>query len=282
MKIGKTPRTALNRAGSLQVLEPSGSLVHLYDLIGILLLQPHLMIEIRLYIKGVLFVIIRGKFIKRVLCQVILVREERPNASELQDTFAAIKDGKLINGGKLVPSLLIIHVVRLRAAPALPGVEHINGFFAERGTQLFQRGRLRTAKEYTGIHVADDGVRVILIDRFQLTLRLKHQAGRDLTASDGSHQLLQIGDLPDVRALINEAAHMNREPSAVNIIRFLTQQVEQLRVDHGNQEIKGAVRITHDKEQRRPLVSKGVQLQFIIGRDLPKLRDIEWCKPCAA
>ena len=34
---------------------------------------------------------------------------------------------------------------------------------------------------------------------------------------------------------------MDREPAAVNIIRFFTQQVEQLRVDHTDQEIEAAV-----------------------------------------
>ena len=38
--------------------------------------------------------------------------------------------------------------------------------------------------------VADDGVSVVLVDRFQLGPGLQDQAGRDLTASDRCNQLL--------------------------------------------------------------------------------------------
>ena len=58
---------------------------------------------------------------------------------------------------------------------------------------------------------------------------------------------------------------MNRQTTSIYIICFLAEQVEQLGIDHGNQEIKGAVRIRHDKEQSRFLVAQGIQLQLVIG-----------------
>ena len=33
----------------------------------------------------------------RMLCDVILVRKERPNAAKLEDTFAAVKDRQFID-----------------------------------------------------------------------------------------------------------------------------------------------------------------------------------------
>ena len=75
---------------------------------------------------------------------------------------------------------------------------------------------------------------------------------------------------------------MNRKPAAVNIVRFLAEQVEELGVRHTDEKIERAVRITHDQKQRRFLIPEGVQLQFVVGRQLPELLDIEDCKPCAA
>ena len=75
---------------------------------------------------------------------------------------------------------------------------------------------------------------------------------------------------------------MNRQPAAVDIIRFLAEQVEELCVRHTDQEIESAVRITHDQEQRCLLVPEGIQLQFVVGRQLPELLDIKDGQPGAA
>ena len=47
------------------------------------------------------------------------------------------------------------------------------------------------------------------------------------------------------------------------------------RVAHRDQEVKGIVRIAHNEEQGGFPVSQGVQLQLIIGCDLPQLGNIE-------
>ena len=81
---------------------------------------------------------------------------------------------------------------------ALSGIVGVDGFLAQHGSQLFEGSRLFTAQEDGCIHVTDDGICVILIDCLELTLRLQHQTGGDLTASDGCYQLFQLGDLADV------------------------------------------------------------------------------------
>ena len=68
---------------------------------------------------------------------------------------------------------------------------------------------------------------------------------------------------------------MNRQPPAVHIVRFFAEQIEQLGVAHGDQEVKAIVGVTHNEEQRGTPVSQGVQLQLVIGSDLPQLRNIE-------
>ena len=45
--------------------------------------------------------------------------------------------------------------------------------------------------------------------------------GGDLTAADGGHQLFQIGNLPDVGALVDETPYMNGQLAAVYILSLI-------------------------------------------------------------
>ncbi len=75
---------------------------------------------------------------------------------------------------------------------------------------------------------------------------------------------------------------MDREPAAVHIVRFFTEQIKQLGVAHGNQEIKAVIGIAHNKEQGGFFVPQGVQFQLIVGRDLPQFGNIEYRQPRTA
>ena len=75
---------------------------------------------------------------------------------------------------------------------------------------------------------------------------------------------------------------MDREPAAVHIVRFLAQEVKQLGVALGNQEVKAVISIAHNKEQGGFFVPQGVQFQLIIGCDLPQLGNIEYRQPRTA
>ena len=151
-------------------------------------------------------------------------------------------------------------------ATSIRGVEGVDGLLAQHLGQVFQGGRLTAAEENLAVHVAYDGVRIVLVDGFQLTSRLQNKAGGDLTAANGRHQLFQIGNLPDVGTLVDQAAHMDGQLAAVHIICFIAKQIEKLGVDHRNQEVEGAVRVRHDEEQRRFLIAQRVQLQLIVHR----------------
>ena len=117
---------------------------------------------------------------------------------------------------------------------ALSGVVGVDGFLAQHGGQLLEGGRLLAAQEDGTVHIADDGVGVVLVDGLELALCLQDQAGGNLPASDGGDQLFHLGDLADVGALVNETAHMDRQTPAVHIVGFLAQEVEQLGVAHGD------------------------------------------------
>ena len=161
---------------------------------------------------------------------------------------------------------------------ALSGVVGVDGFLAQHGSQLLEGGWLLTAQENGSIHVADDGIGIVLIDRLELTLRLQHQTGGDLTASDGGDQLFQPRNLPDIGASSMRQRTWTGQPAAVHIVRFFAEQVEQLGVAHGDQEVKAIVRITHNEEQGSFPVSQSVQLQLIIGRDLTQLCNVKYRK----
>ena len=110
----------------------------------------------------------------------------------------AVHDGQLILAHQRLAQFLIVERVGSLPPPALAGVVGVDGLLSQHGLQLLERGRLLSAQEDGGIHVADDGVGVVLVDGFELALCLQDQAGGNLPASDGGHQLFQLGDLADV------------------------------------------------------------------------------------
>ena len=118
---------------------------------------------------------------------------------------------QLVLTHQLFPQFLIVERVRGFPSTTLAGVIGVNGFLAQHSGQLFECGRFLAAEEDRGIHVADDGIGVVLVDGFQLGLRLQYQTGGNLTASDGGDQFFQFGNLADVGALVNEAPHMDRQ-----------------------------------------------------------------------
>ena len=138
-----------------------------------------------------------------------------------------------------MPHLLERSTVAGAVATSVRGVKRINGLLAQHLGQVFQRGRLAAAQKNLRIHVAHDGIRIVLVDGFQLASRLQNKAGGDLTAADGRHQLFQIGNLPDVGTLVDQTAYMDGQLSAVHIVCLVTEQIEKLGVNHADEEVKG-------------------------------------------
>ena len=165
-----------------------------------------------------------------------------------------------------MPHLLERSAVTGAIATGVRGVECVDSLFSQHFGQVFQGGRLTAAEENLAVHVAHDGVRIVLVDGFQLATGLQYQTGGNLTAADGRHQLFQIGNLPDVGALVDEAAYMDGQLSAVHIVCLVAQQIEKLGVDHADEEVEGGIRVRHDEEQRRFLIAQRVQRQLIVHR----------------
>ena len=229
-------------------------------------------------VKSVLVIRIGSVLEIGVLGNVVLIRKERTHATQLEDALVSVHRRKLILAHQLFPQFLIVERVGGLSATALSGVVGVDGFLTQHGSQLLEGGWLLTAQEDGSIHVADDGIRIVLIDRLELTLRLQHQTGGDLTASDGCHQLFQLRDLADIGALVNETAHMDWEPAAIHIVGFFAEQIKQLGVAHRDQEVKAVICITHNEEQGSFPVSQRIQLQLVISCDLAQLCNVKYGK----
>ena len=181
-----------------------------------------------------------------------------------------------------MPHLLERSTIAGAVATGVRGVERINRFLAQHFRQVFQGGRFGAAEENLRIHVAYDGICVVLVDGFQLASRLQNKAGGDLTAADGGYQFFKVWNLPDVGALVDETPHMDGQFAAVHIICFIAKQIEKLGVNHADEEIKGGIRVRHDEEQRRFLIAQRVQLQLIVHGEVTQFLNVEGGEPCAA
>ena len=243
-------------------------------------LQP--MLQVFLHIEGVVLIEIRCEFIVGVLCDVVLVRQERPDAAKLENALAAVQYGQLVNAHQLFAELLIVEAVRYLATPALAGIECVDCLFAQGSCQFFECGGFLAAEKDRAVHIAYDGIRVILIQCFELTLRLQDEAAGDLAAANGGNQLFQTRDLPDVCRLVDQAADVNRQASAVHIIRFLAQQIEKLGIAERNEEVEGIVGVRHDDKQRGFSVTQGIKLKLVIGGQITQLLNVERGKARAA
>ena len=69
---------------------------------------------------------------------------------------------------------------------------------------------------------------------------------------------------------------MDRQPTTVFIIRTVTQQVDKLALEHGENEIERSVRVAHNQKQHGLFISDGVQFHFIVLHQLPHFPDVKW------
>ena len=69
---------------------------------------------------------------------------------------------------------------------------------------------------------------------------------------------------------------MDGQFAAVLVICLITEQIEKLGVDHGDQEVECTVGITHNQEQCRFPVAQLVEFQFIIHGGIPNFLNVEW------
>ena len=75
---------------------------------------------------------------------------------------------------------------------------------------------------------------------------------------------------------------MTGKPASIHIIRFITQQVKELRIHHSHDEIESIICIGNDHKEGCFPVSDSIQLHFIIRHQVSDLGDIKGSEPGAA
>ena len=113
-------------------------------------------------------------------------------------------------------------------------------------------------------------------------MSLKYQTSRNLAASYRRDQFFELRNLTDVRALVYETAHMNWESPAVDVIHFLAQKIEKLRVTHGNQEVEAVISVAHNEKKRGLFISESVKLQLVVSCHISQFGNIKDSKPRTA
>ena len=75
---------------------------------------------------------------------------------------------------------------------------------------------------------------------------------------------------------------MDGQLPAVEIVRFVTEQIEKLAVHQRSHKIEGRIGIRQYYKQGGFLVAQSIQLQFVIGGQITQLLNIEGSQPRTA
>ena len=259
-------------------------LVHLVHLASLVQTGPPPAADQPVQVKGVaLFIRLLREFVVGVLFQVVLGRIERGQAPELQDAPVTGHGGKFAGGHQLPAQPLGIEVVTLGLALGAPVRLHIDGGLAQPGFRDFLDGAALTAsQEYHAVHVAQDRFCVLVIDGLALGQLLIKEGQTDLSGADHGHQLFKVWHLSRVGRLVPQHPHMMGQTAPILVVRPFTQKVEHLRKGQGHKEVVGWGGVRDQEEHRRFPVPDLVQLQFVIGHDLPELGNVKRGQPSAA
>ena len=86
----------------------------------------------------------------------------------------------------------------------------------------------------------------------------------------------QIGNLPDIGALVDQAAYMDGQLAAVHIICLVAQEIEKLGVDHAIIRKLKVLSVSDMMRNSAVFLSPSVSsCQFIVHREITQLLDVE-------
>ncbi len=97
-------------------------LVYLVHVVFLVSLELESAGHILFHVKGVALVGVGEVFVVGMLRYVVLIRQKRAQAADLEDALAAVEGGKVVHAHELAPELLVVQAVRRLTAPALAGV----------------------------------------------------------------------------------------------------------------------------------------------------------------
>ena len=142
----------------------------------------------------------------------------------------------------------------------------MDGLLANHLGNLLVSGVRLAAEEQGGVAAIHDGLRLLVVLRFELRHGLQDDGDADVAGARDGDGLLNLRDGPDVRELVEDEVDGSRQLAAVVGERLAAELVDALPHHDGEQERKGLVGIREDAEDDhlRVRVAEGVKLHLIV------------------
>ena len=190
----------------------------------------------------------------------ILHRAFAPNKKKC---VAIVQHTHFIRGHQLPSGSLKVGGVASAAAFGLAVGVGVNGLFPKQLGHILVGGLLIAAKIQKSVTIAYDAFPLLVKERFQLGQILEDDADGNFPASHGGKKLIEIIRQGHVGKLVHDKVDMDRQPPAMLKVRLSIELLEQLGVEHSDDEVVGAVTVgDHRKDGGFPF-SNFSQLHFI-------------------
>ena len=151
--------------------------------------------------------------------------------------------------------------------PVLSPIGHlVDGLLANHLRDFLVGGVRLAAEEQSGVAAVHDGLRLLVVLRFELGHGLQDDGDADVAGARDGDGLLNLRDGPDVRELVEDEMDRCRQLAAVVGERLAAELVDALPHHDGEQEGERLVGIREDAEDRhlRVRVAQRVKLHLIV------------------
>ena len=210
---------------------------------------------------------IRGQAHVGMAQHVVLVVTDGTLAANKKKRVAVVQHTHFIRCQQLAAHKLPVGgIVSLPALGLTVGVG-VNGFLAQELGNVLVGALLVAAQIDELIAVADDALPLLFEQGLQLGHVLNDDAHGDFPGTHGRQQLVKFIGQGDVGELVHDEVDVDWEPSAVPVVGRVVELLEELGVEHSDQEIKGAVVVGDDREDRGFAFPHQRQLQFVVLGD---------------
>lgn len=228
-------------------------------------------LQVALEIEGLVVQALRVALVHDVAVALVGVRvelvvHERVGARDEQDGLPAAHLADFRRVDEVAP--LYLQVLRCRAClPCTLPVGHlVDGLLANHLRDFLVGGVRLAAEEQGGVAAVHDGLRLLVVLRFELGHGLQDDGDTDVAGARDGDGLLNLRDGPDVRELVEDEMNRCRQLAAVVGQRLSAELVDALPHHDGEQEGERLVGIREDAEDRhlRVRVAQRVKLHLIV------------------
>ena len=212
----------------------------------------------------------------RMLEQIVFAVDDGSLAADEQQRVVVVQILHLLRRHQLTPGKLTVGgEAAVSSARSAVGVQ-IDRLLAQSLGDIFMGGLLVAAEVQEGVAVADDGFPFLFKQRLELRHVLQDDGDRNAAAADGGHGLVELIRQGDIGELVHDEVDGDRQFSVVHVACLIGQLLEQLRIQHADQEIEAAVVVRDDREKRGLPLAHMLQLQIVALGDAGQRIQIEF------